>query len=263
MRKQLEEIGVGQRTLTFGDLPRDDAEETQDNGPVASSSDPAAKRDSGRLKWRPLIDKVYAMPNLRTAWSKVQDNAGAPGIDGMTVDKFAQQDDRRLTELHVDLRNKTYRPQPVRRVHIPKSGGGSRPLGIPTVRDRIVQRALLQALEPIFDPVFSKHSHGFRKGKGCAAALDVVDRAIRHGYTWVVDADIASFFDTVDHELLLHGNPVSTITTTHGTNGTTRWKQPTFVDRPFGHTSLAVAPDHLMVDMSRTFAIGSSPVYFG
>jgi RNA-directed DNA polymerase len=203
MRKQLEEIGVGQLTLTFGDLPIDDAEETQDNGPVASSSDPAAKRNTERLKWHSLIDKVYAMPNLRAACSKVQDNGGAPGIDGMTVEKFAEHADKRLTELHADLRNKTYRPQPVRRVHIPKPGGGSRPLGIPTVRDRIVQQAILQVLEPIFDPMFSKHSHGFRKGKGCATALDVVDRAIRHGYTWVVDADIASFFDTVDHELLL------------------------------------------------------------
>jgi RNA-directed DNA polymerase len=86
---------------------------------------------------------------------------------------------------------------------IPKSGGGTRPLGIPTVRDRIVQQALLQVLEPIFEEIFSNRSHGFRRGRGSATALDVVDGAIRHGYTWVVDADIEKFFDTVDHENLL------------------------------------------------------------
>ena len=130
-------------------------------------------------------------------------NRGAPGADGMTIEKFAEEADVRLQQLSQDLRAKTYRPQPVRRVFIPKSGGGQRPLGIPTVRDRIVQQALRQILEPIFESQFSSRSHGFRPGRGCATALDVVDRAIRHGYGWVVDADLQSFFDTVDHERLL------------------------------------------------------------
>lgn len=220
MRKRLTKIGVGQLTLTFGDPPKDGAEETQDNGSEASSTVPAAgsytvsknKRPLARehllatkrpLKWHSLIDKVYALPNLQRAWEKVRANRGAAGVDGMTVHRFDENSEKRILTLHTDLRNKTYRPQPVRRVSIPKSGGGLRPLGIPTVRDRIVQQALRAVLEPIFEETFSSRSHGFRPDRGCATALDVVDRAIRHGYCWVVDADIESFFDSVDHDRLL------------------------------------------------------------
>jgi len=130
-------------------------------------------------------------------------NGGAPGSDGMTIAKFGENADERLAQLAADLRAKTYRPQPVRRVLIPKSGGGQRPLGIPSGRDRIVQQALRQILEPIFEAKFSKHSHGFRPEKGCATALSVVDRAVRYGYQWVVDADLEAFFDTVDHGKLI------------------------------------------------------------
>jgi RNA-directed DNA polymerase len=121
----------------------------------------------------------------------------------MTIDRFSQDTGRFLGELHADLRDKHYRPGPVRRAYIPKSGGGERPLGIPNVRDRIVQQALLQILEPVFEPIFSPRSHGFRPERGCATALSVVDKAIAYGYTHVVDADIQCFFDTVDHEKLL------------------------------------------------------------
>jgi RNA-directed DNA polymerase len=155
------------------------------------------------LKWHSLYDKVFALSNLQAAWKVVSANQGAAGIDGMTIKQFSREADARLLHLSEDLRRKTYRPQPVRRVEIAKSGGGKRPLGIPTIRDRIVHQALRQILEPIFEGVFSSRSHGFRPERGCATALTVVDRAIRHGYTWVVDADIASFFDTVDHEKLL------------------------------------------------------------
>ena len=199
--------GVGQLAFTFA-FPapgaKDGTEETEENGseaslqPAATRSKPARKR-----KWHSLIDKVYALRNLQSAWERVRANGGAPGVDGITIAQFAEGADARLQRLAEDLRAKTYRPQPVRRVFIEKSGGGQRPLGIPTVRDRIVQQALLQILEPIFEARFSSRSHGFRPGRGCTTALDVVDRAVRHGYEWVADADLQSFFDTVDHERLL------------------------------------------------------------
>jgi RNA-directed DNA polymerase len=146
---------------------------------------------------------VFALSNLQAAWERVAGNRGAAGINGMTIAIFTRNATARLQHLSQELRNKTYRPQPVRRVHIPKQGGGQRPLGIPIVLDRIVQQALRQVLEPIFEAKFSNRSHGFRPERGCVTALAVVDQALRHGYTWVVDADIAAFFDTVDHEKLL------------------------------------------------------------
>ena len=195
--------GVGQLSFTFG-FPNDETQETQENEPPTSiEPDPIRSKPERKRKWHSLIDKVYALPNLMRAWERVRINNGSAGSDGMTIARFEQESERFLGELHVDLRDKHYRPGPVRRVCIPKSGGGQRPLGIPSVRDRIVQQALLQILEPIFDPTFSGRSHGFRPGKGCESALTVVDQAIRSSYTHVVDADIQSFFDTVDHEKLI------------------------------------------------------------
>ena len=199
--------GVGQLTLTFvfpETEAKDGAGETQENGSEASIQPAAARSKPQRKhKWHSLIDKVYAFANLQSAWERVRANGGAPGIDGMTVKKYAEDPNRRLQRLSEELRAKTYRPQPVKRVFIPKSGGGQRPLGIPTVTDRIVQQALLQILTPIFEGKFSNRSHGFRPERGCASALEVVDRAVKHGYGWVVDADLQRFFDTVDHERLL------------------------------------------------------------
>ena len=207
------EIGVGQLSFTFG-FPeegvmsslgtKDGARETEGNGPEASLAAPVVRsKPERKRKWHSLIDKVYARRNLALAWQHVAANRGAAGADGVTIKRFAERAEERLEQLAEDLRKKSYRPQPVLRVYIPKSGGGERPLGIPTVRDRIVQQALLQVLQPIFEPVFSTRSHGFRPERGCATALAVVDQALRHGYTWVEDADIQTFFDTVDHEKLL------------------------------------------------------------
>ena len=205
---------VGQLSFTFV-LPEtgtnDGARVTQTAGglPPAPLSTPrtvgndAVDAMQGKRKWNSLIDKVYALRNLQSAWERVKDNSGAPGIDGMTVARFDRASSALLEALNRDLRNKTYRPSPVRRVMIPKASGGQRPLGVPTVRDRIVQQALRQILEPIFEAKFSTRSHGFRPERGCATALAVVDRAVRAGYTWVVDADIRSFFDSVDHEKLI------------------------------------------------------------
>ncbi|MGO8672267.1 MAG: group II intron reverse transcriptase/maturase [Capsulimonadaceae bacterium] len=158
---------------------------------------------AGKKKWNSLIYKVYAPRNLQSAWERVKDNAGAAGVDGMTVARFDREAATLLEALHKDLREKSYRPSPVRRVMIPKASGGLRPLGIPTVRDRIVQQALRQILEPIFEAKFSTRSHGFRPERGCRTSIAVVDRAVKGKYTWVVDADIQKFFDSVDQEKLI------------------------------------------------------------
>ena len=201
-------VGVSQLSFTFS-LPqedaKDEAQETQDNGSEESLTAPPPMSETERKrKWNSLYDKIYALPNLQQAWLSVAENKGAAGVDKITVKQFSQNAEERLQRLSLDLREKTYRPAPARRVFIPKSAGGERPLGIPTVRDRIVQQAVRQVLEPIFEGIFSSRSHGFRPGRGCPTALDVVERAIRSGYSWVVDADISCFFDTVDHEKLLN-----------------------------------------------------------
>jgi RNA-directed DNA polymerase len=207
MGKRPKKNGVGQLVLQIvfpEGKANDGVGETEGNGLEASTASPTVgSKPERKRKWYSLFDKVFALPNLRRAWQQVAANGGAGGSDGMTLVRFAENADARLAELAADLRAKTYRPQPVRRVFIPKSGGGQRPLGIPSIRDRVVQQALRQILEPIFEGKFSKHSHGFRPEKGCATALAVVDQALRYGYQWVVDADLQAFFDTVDHEQLL------------------------------------------------------------
>lgn len=188
------------------DQASDATGETEQHGLLVSGKAALTKSKMKRKhnsKWYSLYDKVYAPANLQTAWERVERNNGAPGIDGVTIKRFREAAEIRLQQLSGDLQTKQYRPQPVRRVYIEKQGGGKRPLGIPTVRDRIVQQALLQILEPIFEMKFSPRSHGFRPERGCVTALRVVDRAIECGYCWVVDADIRSFFDNVDHNRLI------------------------------------------------------------
>ena len=190
--------------IAFPEEASDGTGDAQADPPRASTGPPATGREGGaQRKWYSVIDKVWAGANLRAAWAKVRAARGAAGVDGQSVASFEQNVEQRLDELGEDLRAGTYRPQPVRRVYLPKSGGGQRPLGIPTVRDRVVHQAVRQVLEPIFEPRMSPRSHGFRPGRGCQSALKVVDQAVRHGYSWVVDADIAAFFDTVDHDRLL------------------------------------------------------------
>src|SRR6266516_4693543 len=190
MSKRAAKDGVGQLVLQIvfpSGEASDGAEETEHNRQEASGASPAVRSQPERKrKWYSLHDKVYALPNLEQAWQRVAANQGAPGIDGVTIEQFRANADERLAQLAADLRQKSCRPQPVRRVFIPKGGkgGGQRPLGIPTVRDRIVQQALRQVLEPIFEAKFSPRSHGFRPERGLATALDVVDRAVKHGYQW-------------------------------------------------------------------------------
>jgi RNA-directed DNA polymerase len=154
-------------------------------------------------KWFSLIDKVYRAETLRAAWQKVEANGGAAGVDGQSVERFAARAEMYLEELSTALKKGTYRPEPVRRVEIAKGGGKFRPLGIPAVKDRIVQTALKFVLEPIFEREFVKMSYGFRPGLGCKDALREVERLLREGYTFVVDADLKSYFDTIPHMQLL------------------------------------------------------------
>jgi len=153
-------------------------------------------------KWFSLIDKVYRPTTLRSAWQQVLSNRGAAGVDRVSVERFAGQLDRYLGELERELQSGHYRPMPVRRVEIPKPDGKLRPLGIPTVRDRVVQAAVKRVIEPIFEQVFLPTSFGFRPGRGCKDALRVVDGLLQAGHTHVVDADLKGYFDSIPHDRL-------------------------------------------------------------
>lgn len=154
-------------------------------------------------KWFSLVDKLIRPATLEAAWHKVASNKGAAGVDGQSTERFAAQAERYLAELQASLADGSYRPQPVKRVEIPKGDGKTRPLGIPVVKDRIVQTALKLVIEPIFEVQFRPGSYGFRPGRHCKEALREVDRLVKDGYTWVVDADLASYFDTIPHDRLM------------------------------------------------------------
>jgi RNA-directed DNA polymerase len=150
-------------------------------------------------KWFSLIDKVYRPATLLAAWRKVAANAGAAGVDRQSVEQFAARAESYLAELGEALKTGSYKPLAVRRVEISKGAGKLRPLGIPAVKDRIVQTALKLVVEPIFEREFLEMSYGFRPGRGCKEALREVDRLLKEGYTHVVDADLSSYFDTIPH----------------------------------------------------------------
>lgn len=155
-------------------------------------------------RWHTLIDKVYAPLNLRAACERVVVNKGAAGVDHVTVDHFYANRQEELARLEAALKDGTYRPQAVLRKWIPKPGSSEqRPLGIPTVRDRVVQTALLQVIEPIFDATFSEQSYGFRHGRGCHDALRRIEELLASGHVYVVDADLKSYFDTIPQDRLL------------------------------------------------------------
>jgi RNA-directed DNA polymerase len=136
---------------------------------------------------------VHRPTTLEIAWQSVARNQGAAGVDRMTVERFEAQEARYLAELHEQLKDGSYQPHPVKRVEIPKGDGKTRPLGIPTVKDRVVQAALKMVIEPIFETQFRPGSFGFRPGLGCKDALREVDRLIKAGYTHVVDADLKGY----------------------------------------------------------------------
>lgn len=154
--------------------------------------------------WFRLFDKVFAERNLLAASQQVLQKKGAAGVDHVTTEEFARQIPETLWELSESLKDGSYRPQSIRRVHIPKPGTNeTRPLGIPTVRDRIVQAAIVNVIEPIFERDFAEHSYGFRPGCGCRDALRRVNQLLQAGYVHVVDADLKGYFDSIPHENLM------------------------------------------------------------
>ena len=158
-----------------------------------------------KQKVHSLVDKVYSRKNLKLAWERVRANRGASGTDGITIGAFEANLDVNLERLHQELRDKIYQPQPVRRLEIPKRGapGKTRPLGIPSVYDRVCQQALVNRLESIFENVFDPSSFGYRKGRKTADALSKIWREVEAGYEWIVDADLKNYFGSVDHEKLM------------------------------------------------------------
>lgn len=156
-----------------------------------------------RDKWYTLYGHLLSFRRLMDAFFKVKENNGAPGIDGVTVQEFGENLTENIEEIKQELQDKTYKPSPVKRVYIDKGNGEKRPLGIPTVKDRVVQQTLKMVMEPIYEEEFLDCSYGFRPDKSAHMAVEKVVDYLEEGNVWVVDADIKSYFDTIDHELLI------------------------------------------------------------
>ena len=155
-------------------------------------------------KYYSLIDKVYQMKNLREAYYAVKSNKGKPGVDGETLEDYGRNIEENLDNLHHELRTGTYKPSPVRRVNIPKPDGSTRPLGIPTVKDRVCQQAVLNKLQPIFDPNFHPSSYGYRPNCSCHKAVAKAEQFInKYNFRYVVDMDLSKCFDRLDHDLII------------------------------------------------------------
>lgn len=193
----------GERPQMFRQLEL--AFESRGEAPMAerSEEEPPAVREDERSGASDLMSRVISRPNLQAALKRVRKNKGSPGVDGMTVDELADHLREDWPQLREQLLTGSYRPALVKQQLIPKSGGGMRKLGIPTVLDRFIQQALLQVLQPLFDPTFSQHSHGFRPGRRAHDAVVEAQRYIQQGRTIVVDVDLEQFFDRVNHDVLM------------------------------------------------------------
>ena len=197
-----DELGEGlrQKPRKRGDAQQIAGEAREE---VRSYEPKPANGETGTPTWKELMEQVVALDNIARAMKRVLANKGSPGIDGMTVDQLPEHWRRNEAPLRAQLLAGTYNPSPVRRVTIPKSGGGERELGIPTVTDRLIQQAILQVLGPRYDAGFSPHSHGFRPRRSAHGAVLEAQSYIQDGYDWVVDVDLERFFDRVNHDVLM------------------------------------------------------------
>jgi RNA-directed DNA polymerase len=174
-----------------------------------TTMNPPGGADSRHVMERHSLDSVTVAQvvqedNMLKAWKQVKANKGVPGIDNMTIEEFPEYVFKHWEEIKTALLEGTYIPSPVKRVEIPKDGGGTRPLGIPTVLDRLIQQAISQSLTPVFDPYFSQDSYGFRPNRSAHQAIRKVEKDIRVGYRFAVKLDLEKFFDTVDHDVLMN-----------------------------------------------------------
>lgn len=152
-----------------------------------------------------MLDEILSKANLNQAWKKVKANKGVAGVDGVTIEEFLEYARKHWARVKQEILDESYRPSPVKRVEIPKPNGrGNRKLGIPTVLDRVLCQAILQVLQPIFDPQFSESSYGFRPRRSCHGAVKQARRIIDSGYGYALDMDLEKFFDTVNHDILMH-----------------------------------------------------------
>jgi len=161
------------------------------------------RKERKKKKYHSLIDKVWNWKNLNEAWRRVKQNRGSGGIDEVTIEVFDRNPEQNLSEIQRLLKQDRYEHNSVKRVYIPKPDGRQRPLGIPTIRDRIVQQALKNVIEPIFEAEFRDSSFGYRPGKSAKQAIEQIERVRNGGHEWVLDADIKAFFDMVNSEAFL------------------------------------------------------------
>lgn len=169
----------------------------------AASDEARSPRHDPGGAGRDLLLQALARGNMQRAWKRVKANKGAAGVDGLDINQTKEHLKRVWPTIHQQLMEGTYRPLPVRRVGIPKPDGSERELGIPTVTDRLIQQALLQVLQPLIDPAFSEHSHGFRPGRRARDAVLAAQQYVQEGYRVVVDVDLSKFFDRVNHDILI------------------------------------------------------------
>jgi RNA-directed DNA polymerase len=200
MRGTRQKTQYQQLQLAFAPEGRGEAHDTEGRGtePLTAKRPPERPAAQDRL-----MEEVCERTNLESAWKRVRANKGSPGVDGLTIDETAEYLRAHWPTLRDQLLEGTYTPQPVKGVEIPKPGGGIRKLGVPCVVDRLIQQAVLQVLQPQWDPTFSEHSYGFRPGRSAHQAVAQAQAYIAEGYTYVVDIDLEKFFDRVNHDKLM------------------------------------------------------------